>query len=288
MWACWLCTYPWLVWACWLCTYPWLVWIGWLCTYPWLVWVCLPLVGVGMVVVYLPLVGVGMVVVYLPLVGVGMLVVYLTLVGVGMLVVYLPLVGMGMLVVYLPLVGVGMLVVYLPLVCVGMLVAGLGCEHGKERSECLALAIKMIGCDLLHLNIAALQGLESGTQQIDSAVPTRCHIYCRSMIFNVIIQNTQEINSLVTRRYDSYCQSMISNLIVQNSTCTMDSHSEIALRWMPHNLANGKSTLACCLTAPSHYLKHCWPRSMSPHNILTQCGLVMPYGDTDLGQHWLR
>ena len=32
--------------------------------------------------------------------------------------------------------------------------------------------------------------------------------------------------------------------------------------------------MACCLTAPSHYI------------VLTHCGLVMPYGDID--QHWLR
>ena len=28
--------------------------------------------------------------------------------------------------------------------------------------------------------------------------------------------------------------------------------------------------MACCLTATSHYLRHCWPRSMSP------CGVIRP------------
>ena len=53
--------------------------------------------------------------------------------------------------------------------------------------------------------------------------------------------------------------------------------------------------------ATSHYLSQCWPRCLSPHsvtkpqsveltetNFLTHWGLVTPYGDIDLGQHWLR
>ena len=44
---------------------------------------------------------------------------------------------------------------------------------------------------------------------------------------------------------------------------------EIALRWMPLDLADDKSTLvevmAWCCQATSHYLSQCWPRSMSPN-----------------------
>ena len=40
------------------------------------------------------------------------------------------------------------------------------------------------------------------------------------------------------------------------------------LRWMPQNTTDDKSILvqviACCLTAPSHYLNQCWPRSTAP------------------------
>ena len=64
--------------------------------------------------------------------------------------------------------------------------------------------------------------------------------------------------------------------------------------------------MACCLMAPSHYLNQCWLLSIevlwhSPeskltvsakatilHNELTHWGLVTPFGDIDLGQHWLR
>ena len=46
---------------------------------------------------------------------------------------------------------------------------------------------------------------------------------------------------------------------------------EIALRWMPLDLIDDKSTLAqvmaWCHQAPSHYLSQCWPRSMSSNGI---------------------
>ena len=46
---------------------------------------------------------------------------------------------------------------------------------------------------------------------------------------------------------------------------------EIALRWMPLDLPDDKSTLvqvmAWCRQATSHYLSQCWPRSMSPNGI---------------------
>ena len=50
---------------------------------------------------------------------------------------------------------------------------------------------------------------------------------------------------------------------------------EIALRWMPLDLTDGKSTLvqelqvmAWCRQATSHYfLSQCWPRSLSPYDV---------------------
>ena len=46
---------------------------------------------------------------------------------------------------------------------------------------------------------------------------------------------------------------------------------EIALRWMPLDLTDDKSTsvqvMAWCRQATSHYLSQCWPRSMSPNGI---------------------
>ena len=46
---------------------------------------------------------------------------------------------------------------------------------------------------------------------------------------------------------------------------------EIALRWMPLNLSDYKSTLvrvmAWCRQAANHYLSQCWPRSTLPNGI---------------------
>ena len=46
---------------------------------------------------------------------------------------------------------------------------------------------------------------------------------------------------------------------------------EIALRWMPLDLTDNKSTsvqvMAWCRQATSHYLSQCWPRSISPNGI---------------------
>ena len=47
--------------------------------------------------------------------------------------------------------------------------------------------------------------------------------------------------------------------------------SKIALRWMPLDLTDDKSTLvqvmAWCCQATSHYLSQCWPRFMSPYGV---------------------
>ena len=47
--------------------------------------------------------------------------------------------------------------------------------------------------------------------------------------------------------------------------------NEIALRWMPLDLTDDKSTLvqvmAWCRQAASHYLNQCWPRSLSPNGV---------------------
>ena len=52
---------------------------------------------------------------------------------------------------------------------------------------------------------------------------------------------------------------------------------EIALRWMPLDLTDEKSTLvqvmAWCRQATSHYLSQCWPRSMSSEGNFTKNNL---------------
>ena len=47
--------------------------------------------------------------------------------------------------------------------------------------------------------------------------------------------------------------------------------NETALRWIPQDLTDEKSTLVqvtvWCSPATSHYLSQCWPRSMSPNGV---------------------
>ena len=47
---------------------------------------------------------------------------------------------------------------------------------------------------------------------------------------------------------------------------------KIVLKWMPMDLTDGKSTLVqvmvWCRQATSHYLNHCWPRSLSPYDVI--------------------
>ena len=89
--------------------------------------------------------------------------------------------------------------------------------------------------------------------------------------------------------------------------------------WQHRSESTLAQVMACCLTAPSHSLNQCWflisedlwhsPESnfttsaqvtilwiiffklLTHHpgaNELTHCGLATPYGDRELGQHWLR
>ena len=50
------------------------------------------------------------------------------------------------------------------------------------------------------------------------------------------------------------------------------------LSCFPHNHTKGNSILvpvmACCRQATSHYLTHCWPRSMSPYRVIWSWSLT--------------
>ena len=84
------------------------------------------------------------------------------------------------------------------------------------------------------------------------------------------------INSLAPGRCDNAFQSMIAALIIQklqnSSLITKHTCYETALRWIPQNLTNEKSTLVQVMTwhcqATNHYLRQCWPRSMSTYDII--------------------
>ena len=73
-------------------------------------------------------------------------------------------------------------------------------------------------------------------------------------------------NSLAPGRCSRSFRRIIFKLIIQNSS--LSAHCGIALRWMPQNLTNEKSTqvqvMAWRHQATSHHPSQCWSRPMSP------------------------
>ena len=84
------------------------------------------------------------------------------------------------------------------------------------------------------------------------------------------ITRPQWVYSLAPGRFDSDSKTVFFNIIIQNSS--LGTCCEFALRWMPQNLINEKSTLfqvmAWCHQATSHCLSQCWPRSISPYGVI--------------------
>ena len=76
-------------------------------------------------------------------------------------------------------------------------------------------------------------------------------------------------NSLAPERFEQNFRQVIFNLI--SVTDGWGISCKIALRWMPLDLPDDKSTLvqvmAWCRQATSHYLSQCWPRFMSPYGV---------------------
>ena len=79
----------------------------------------------------------------------------------------------------------------------------------------------------------------------------------------------QYVNSLDPGRFQFHFRLVILKLTLVNGGWGIS--YEIALRWMPLDITDDKSTLvqvmAWCRQATSHYLTQCWPRSMSPNGV---------------------
>ena len=77
------------------------------------------------------------------------------------------------------------------------------------------------------------------------------------------------VNSLAPGKFQFNFRLVIFKFILVNGGWGIS--NKIALRWMPPDLTDDKSTLvqvmAWCRQATSHYLSQCWPRSMSPNGI---------------------
>ena len=58
----------------------------------------------------------------------------------------------------------------------------------------------------------------------------------------------------------------------------------LALVQLKGLVPNRQDAITWTKDEPVHY----WHMASLRHNELTHCGLVTPYGDINLGQHWLR
>ena len=77
------------------------------------------------------------------------------------------------------------------------------------------------------------------------------------------------INSLMPGVCGSYFTNIVFKFSIQKSS--LGTCYKVALRWIPQNFPNKKSTLVqvmvLCHQAASHYLSQHWPRFMSPYGI---------------------
>ena len=103
---------------------------------------------------------------------------------------------------------------------------------------------------------------------------------------SLLMTHTQKkslINSLAPGRFQFNIRYIIFKLTLGNGGWGIS--YEIALRWMPQDLTDDKSTLvqvmAWCRQATSHYLSQCWPRSMSPNGV-TRPQWVKPLPQTGI------
>ena len=76
-------------------------------------------------------------------------------------------------------------------------------------------------------------------------------------------------NSLAPGTSECDYKNVIFNLVLLIGI--FRSSHDNALRWMPQDRTDNKSTLvqvmAWCRQATSHYLSQCWPRSLSPYDV---------------------
>ena len=91
--------------------------------------------------------------------------------------------------------------------------------------------------------------------------------------------NVPAINSLTPRRLGCHFKTTIFNLVFLIGTFT--SSKDNALRWMPRDFTDNKSTLvqvmAWCRQAASHNLSQCWPSFMSPNGVTRPQWVEGPY-----------
>ena len=97
-----------------------------------------------------------------------------------------------------------------------------------------------------------------------------------------------DFNWLVPGRFNFKFRLVIFKPILVNGGWGIS--NEIALRWMPQDLTDDKSTLvqvmAWCRQATIHSLSQCWPRSMSPNGVTRPQWVKRDDNNTNVMNFW--
>ena len=95
--------------------------------------------------------------------------------------------------------------------------------------------------------------------------------WCRQTTSHYLIQCWPRSVSLYGVTRPQWVNSLVLEKMIICVTCGLNLSCETARMWLSLNLSDDKSTLvqvmAWCHQATSHYLSHCWPRSMSKYGI---------------------
>ena len=112
---------------------------------------------------------------------------------------------------------------------------------------------------MLGLNLNHVSKIGPWPQRVYILRPKQNVLHCINIVFNSLAPGRCQFNF----RYVIFKRNLVNG--------GWGISYEIALRWMPLDLTDDKSTLiqvmAWCRQATSHYLSQCWPRSMSPNGV---------------------
>ena len=98
-----------------------------------------------------------------------------------------------------------------------------------------------------------------------------CHLFgAQQLPASVLTCHQSDLNSLAPGKFEWNFRHVIFKQILVTDDWGIS--CEIALIWMSLDFTDDQSTLvqvmAWCRQATSHYLSQCWPRSLSPYNVI--------------------
>ena len=160
------------------------------------------------------------------------------------------------------------------LICLCTQLSGQQFQHG------IAESLAFLGQCLSHIicvDVEWSDGDVGGNDGLDDLLLFEMHLHfslhLRSCVSLSLICSREQrkilFNSLAPGRPGCHFKTAISNLVLLIGIFT--SSKDNAVRWMPRDLTDDKSTLvqvmAWCRQATGHYLSQCWPSSMSSYGV---------------------